>query len=129
MTINGLTAGGNAPIRERKNQLDTDSFLQLLITQLSGQDPYNAVDDKAMFEQMATLTGVQSTTEMRATMEMTRAQGLIGHKVDYTDPTTGEMKTGTVDKLTFSGNKVLLTVNGLQILTSDVYQDYGQAPK
>lgn len=127
MTINGLSSGTGSNSGARKSTLDQEAFLQLLTLQLASQDPYNAVDDKELFQQMATMTSVQGISEMRSATEMARAQAFIGHKIDYYD-SSGRIQTGVVDRITFEGSNVSLSVNGGQIQSSDVYQDYGPPP-
>ena len=125
MTINGVsTSTGVGALGGQKKELDQESFLQLLVTQLSGQNPFEPVSDKELFQQMATLTSVQGINELRHTMALTRAQGMLGHQIDFYDG-YGEMRSGVVSKIVFSGNGVMLDVDGLIVSPDRVIQDYG----
>jgi flagellar basal-body rod modification protein FlgD len=107
-----------------KTTLDSASFMQLLVAELAGQNPTSPVDDKDLFNQIATLTSVQGISEMRTATQFTRAQGLIGHKVDYYD-SDGQLQTGVVTKITFGTDSVELLVGDNQVGLSDIATDYG----
>jgi flagellar hook assembly protein FlgD len=124
MTINGLGSSLGSFGVSGRNTLDQEAFIQLLVTELSGQNPFEPLSDKDLFQQVATLTSVQGINELRVVMEMSRAQSLLGHQVDYFNA-QGELCNGIVDKLTFDGDYVYLHVNGDIIYPEDVFQDYG----
>ncbi|MEP0765522.1 MAG: hypothetical protein HRF45_03140 [Fimbriimonadia bacterium] len=125
MTINGVsTATGVGSLGGQKKELDQEAFLQILVTQLSGQNPFEPVSDKELFQQLATLTSVQGINELRHTMALTRAQGMLGHQIDFYD-SYGEQRSGVVSKIVFSGSGVMLDVDGLLVSPDRVIQDYG----
>ncbi len=57
-------------------------------------------------------------------MALTRAQGMLGHQIDFYD-SYGEQKSGVVSKIVFSGKGVLLEVDGQLVSPDTVIQDYG----
>ncbi len=127
MRIDSVTPGAVAQTTTNKGLTQQD-FMQLLVTQLAGQNPLQPMDDNQLFQQIATMGNIQGIDEMRAATEMSRAQGMLGHTVDYLDG-NGALHNGVVSKLTFDGNSVLLTVGTDQIPASGVKTDYGVMPK
>jgi flagellar basal-body rod modification protein FlgD len=126
MNIGGVasTTGTTGTSTTHKTTLDSASFMQLLVAELAGQNPTNPVDDKDLFNQIATLTNVQGISEMRTATQFTRAQGLMGHKVDYYD-SNGQLQTGKVTKVTFGTDSVQLLIGTNQVDLSSIATDYG----
>jgi len=86
--------------------LEGNAFMNLFITQLKHQDPLSPMDSSQMTSQLAQLTTVQSLSSMQKTFSsaltverLKTAQALIGHSVQYTDSTTQQTVTGTVQKV------------------------------
>ncbi|WP_082760087.1 flagellar hook assembly protein FlgD [Abyssisolibacter fermentans] len=50
-------------------QVDKDSFLKLLVTQLQNQDPLNPMDDKEFIAQMAQFSTLEQIQNLNSTME------------------------------------------------------------
>lgn len=59
----------NDKLRE-KQQLGKDAFLELMMTQLSNQDPLEPMDNAAMIEQMATFSSVEQLGAISDSMEV-----------------------------------------------------------
>ena len=103
--------------------LDFQSLLQIILTQLTFQDPLKPVDNAEFVSQLAQFASLQqsqtlndSVTSLLASQSATQATGLLGHKVDFTtDPTANaQALTGTVQSVTFSTGQPQVT-----IVTSD----------
>ena len=123
ITVDGVTydyneymASLNAKKNNRNDALGKDAFLQLLVTQMQYQDPLQPTDNTQYISQLASFSTLEQMQNMSSTMEMQRASGLVGQYVyiEETDATTGETKQveGTVDYVTYSGNKTYLSIGG-----------------
>jgi flagellar basal-body rod modification protein FlgD len=88
------------------NDLNTDQFLKLLVTELSNQDPLNPMDNSELVQQISTIRNITATTKLSSTLDvvsngqnLASATALIGKKVDaLTDK--GDEVNGVVDRVT-----------------------------
>lgn len=72
------TAKADLTAKGSKDELGQSDFLNLMITQLTNQDPTNPVDNEQFVAQMAqfsTLTGIQELNSSFATLSQTLLQG------------------------------------------------------
>jgi flagellar basal-body rod modification protein FlgD len=98
-----------------------NQFLQMLMTELQNQNPMNPnssdpmsfVTELAQFTQVEQETSTaQSTATIASGQNTASAIALLGHTVDYTDPTTGATDSGTVQSVEISSSGPTLTING-----------------
>jgi len=123
--------------KESGGSLDKDAFLRLLVTQMQYQDPLEPTDNTEYISQLATFSSLEEMQNMSSSMDMQRASGLVGQYVflEETSDTTGNTETieGTVDYVTYSGNKTYLSVGGtlysLDTLQTVADADYTLAMK
>ena len=112
-------------VKKGSNALDRDSFLKLLLTKLSHQDPIKPVEDQAFIAQMAQFSALEQmnnvSTELR-NLKKLQANQLIGKVVSGRDfinqksVITGKVSQVIHDK---DGN-LFLTVNGKRVKLDDV---------
>jgi flagellar basal-body rod modification protein FlgD len=110
---NQTTIGAATVAREPSPTLDKDSFLQLMVAKLQNQDPMNPQDDSQFVAQMAQMTSMEQMTNMSTTLTQNNAFNLIGKDVAYTDPGTGVVATGKVEKVVLTNGVPTLTINGV----------------
>lgn len=98
------------------NGLDFQSLLQIIMQQLTYQDPLKPMDNFQFVSQLAEFSQLQQTqtlntsiTSLLAAQASLQATGLLGRTVDFT-ATGGTSMTGTVKSVTFSGGQPALTV-------------------
>lgn len=98
-----------------------NQFLQMLMTELQNQNPMNPnssdpmsfVTELAQFTQVEQETDTAESTATIASGQTTAsAVSLLGHNVNYTDPTTGATDTGTVQSVDITSSGPTLTING-----------------
>jgi len=100
-------------------QLGSQEFLQLLVTQLRYQDPLNPIDDRDFLAQLAQFTALEQMTEQARWAKMTFGLGLVGNQVTYrTDE--GEVLTGVVEALRFESGTPLLSLGDREITLDQV---------
>jgi flagellar basal-body rod modification protein FlgD len=93
--------------------LDKDGFLKMLTAQLQNQDPSSQQDPNQYFQTISSMTLVEQMTNMAKQTAITGAQAMIGKSVTYTDQTTLQPVTGTVDSMTILNGEPRISVDGV----------------
>lgn len=116
----------------QKNSLGKDSFLKLLVTQLSHQDPTKPMEDKEFVAQMAQFSSLEQITNLNNGVkdlihgtEANRAFRLLGKKVDALNPITKQPVSGEVASVFLDKGEVRLRVSGQEISINDIGAVYG----
>jgi flagellar basal-body rod modification protein FlgD len=89
------------------DNLDTEQFLKLFITELQNQDPLNPMDNEQMLNQMSQIRAIESNTKLTNTLDAVRlgqsvstAASLIGKTITaLPDGTNATKITGKVDRV------------------------------
>ena len=101
--------------------INQNQFLQMLMAELKNQNPMNpnSSDPMSFVTELAQFTSVEqqtntaeSTSTIASGQNTSTAIALIGHTVNYTDPTTGATDTGTVKSVELTSSGPTLTING-----------------
>ncbi len=113
-----VSATGNSPSRDQAfgsasalNELDLDSFLNLMIAELQNQDPLNPLENDELLAQISQIREVGATDQLTQTLEsvllgqnIASATNLIGAEVvALTDE--GERVSGNVRRVTIDGGQ------------------------
>lgn len=109
--------GRPLPIRKSGyDALDKNSFLKLLVTQLSKQDPTNPMNDRDFIAQMAQFSSLEQMNNVANSMHKLRASQasqLIGKSITGKDFVTEKPLEGIVTSTIYQPNgEVLLKVGG-----------------
>src|SRR5437764_2941872 len=112
------------------SQLDSNTFLKLLVAQLKYQDPSSPSDATQFLSETAQFSVVQKLDALSAldqkVLDASRAQtaaALIGKQVTYTD-VAGKSHTGTVTGTTLGQEIPNVTVDG-QVVSLDALSAVG----
>jgi flagellar basal-body rod modification protein FlgD len=105
--------------------LNQSDFLQLLVTQLSSQDPMNPVSDAEFIGQMAQFSTLQETQNMQESVAGLQANNLLGQTVQVQN-SQGQTDTGAVSSILFESGSPELIVNS-QPYTLDQVLSISQA--
>lgn len=97
-----------------------DAFLQVLVAELSHQDPTNALDPAQLVAQLAQLTTVEQLQQVRETQAWETAVLLLGRQVTGLDPATGGTVSGTVFGILRGAGGPELQVGGSSIPLANV---------
>lgn len=89
--------------------LDKDAFLQLLVAQMKYQDPLQPTSNTEYISQLATFSELEEMQNVSASMDMSRANALVGQYV-FMNEENG-FAEGPVDYVVYQGGKVYLSVN------------------
>jgi flagellar basal-body rod modification protein FlgD len=117
----GTTSTTAATAAQNSMPINQNQFLQMLMAELKNQNPMNpnSSDPMQFVTELAQFTSVEqqtytaeSTQTMAAGQNNATAIALIGHTVNYTDPTTKASATGVVQSVEFTSSGPTLTING-----------------
>ncbi|MEQ8791426.1 MAG: flagellar hook capping FlgD N-terminal domain-containing protein [Pirellulaceae bacterium] len=85
--------------------LDLNSFIDLMIAELQNQDPLNPIDNSQMLQQITQIREIGSSDKLSQTLDsvllgqnLTTASSLIGKQVSALSDTNGDVE-GIVDKV------------------------------
>ena len=109
---NEYTAAVNQQTKGKGSELDKDSFLLLMVTQMKNQDPLNPMDDTQYVSQLAQYSsleqlmnlndGMSSLTDATNNQQMLNATSYIGKEVGITGNSIGKTtENGVVKTSTF----------------------------
>lgn len=105
--------------KERSTEINSDTFLKLMLEQLKNQDPTNPMDNREFLTQQAQFTQIEELQKLNSSFTkgtiITQASALVGKQVVLQDPNNDkEIISGVVDFATFEDNQACLSVNGTQ---------------
>jgi flagellar basal-body rod modification protein FlgD len=113
--VNGAEYFGVKAAPKRK-ELDMQAFIELLVAQLSNQNPLEPMNDRDFFAQMAQLGTVQGMDKMNKSLDVAQASALMGKTVTalrpMSDTSSGfnEVVTGKVEKLSIRNGEYILSI-------------------
>ncbi len=127
------------------NELGRDAYLQLLVEQISNQDPLEPVSNEQMVAHLAQFSSLEqmqnlneSFTQLASGFEFLNsnidqlnfisAQGMLGKFVEGIGM-DGEVLSGSVESVHLDGSVVVLTVDGKPMPMSGVIGIANQAPQ
>ena len=108
----------------KSSTITMDSFLSLMIAELSNQDFNNATDTSEFTQQLAVYAQVESMSQMVEYSQINYASSLIGKDVAVLEPTTQQIKYGKVDALNMMNGELEVFVDGVTYGVNDVIQVY-----
>jgi flagellar basal-body rod modification protein FlgD len=126
------TAGTAAAGKTSSLPVTQNQFLQMMMAELKNQNPMspNSSDPMQFVTELAQFTSLeqqvntaQSTSTIASGQSTASAIALIGHTVNYIDPTTGAQTSGSVQSVQLTSSGPTLTIGGTSgISPSAVYQ-------
>jgi len=107
-TSSPASSSANGTGSQTLNQAD---FLQLLVTQMSSQDPLNPESDTDFAAQLAQFSSLQESQDMQSDLQNIQATGLIGQVVTVLPKTGGSSVTGVVSSVQVAAGVPSIIVN------------------
>ena len=112
-TAINTTAGSPNTTTNANSTLTQANFLQLLVTQMTSQDPLNPESDTDFAAQLAQFSALQESTAMAGSMSTMQASSLIGATVSVSSATnSSDEVTGLVTAVDMSSGTPEIQVNG-----------------
>ncbi len=127
---------GNASTRQTGqslNELDSTEFLDIILTELSNQDPLAPNDTQALLEQLSSLRNIESQLSLEESLEklviqnsLAQAGSLIGKVVEGVDANSDKVSGEVVSVRVNDGEATLQLDTGRQLSLSTVSLISGQ---
>ena len=123
-SINSATATNSqtntdAAASPSSQMLSEQDFLNLLVTQMTSQDPMNPISNQDLLGQMVQFGNLQNNTNMQSLLTgmqsgqtFTSANSLIGRQVNLQVDASGNTTQGVVSGVDVSTGTPLIIVNG-----------------
>lgn len=123
-----------------QQQLDKDAFTQLLVTQLRNQDPLSPQSNEELAAQLAQFSSLEQMELVNENLvglarlqqgnalvdQLTGASVLVGQRVGYVDPQTGQMIEGDVQYAKVQDGQVYLGIDGVDVPLAQVAEVLGE---
>lgn len=96
------------------SSMDKEAFLQLLVAQMKYQDPLEPTSNTEYISQFATFSELEQMQNMSASMDLSRASGLVGEMVYVKTTDSAGNPTyvvGKVDYVYYENGKAYLSIN------------------
>ncbi|MGF6415807.1 flagellar hook assembly protein FlgD [Paraburkholderia sp. MM5482-R1] len=115
MATNPISSSSDVGNRIDSIGLDMQSLLQIILTQLTYQDPLKPVDNFEFVSQLAQFTSLEQTRQITdkiddllSVQSATQTLGLLGHNVDVQTDTA--LLSGIVKSVSFKDSQPQLTI-------------------
>jgi flagellar basal-body rod modification protein FlgD len=125
-TLNTQTTSGDSLTSSSSTNsvVDSDTFLTLLMAEMQNQDPLEPTSNTEWVSQYATFTQVEQMSEMADSIDMLRANSLVGQDVimKVTSSSTGDTTytRGKVEYASFENGEAILVIDGNKYALSDL---------
>jgi len=113
-----------------QNELDSDAFLKLLITELRFQDPLNPMNDREFMTQLAQLSSLEATQNLQLSSQalgLMQSAAFVGKTVEIIG-SEGDIKIGVVDEVQFENSAPVLVVAGERVGLGNVLRVINSSP-
>ncbi len=108
--------GSQAPNHDAFQNLNLDTFLKLLITELQSQDPMKPMENSEILQQVSQIRAIESNTRLTSTLEsvalgqnMATASNLLGRTISGLDDQSNRVQ-GKVDRVSVADGAARLHV-------------------
>lgn len=112
---------------EQNSALDKTSFLELLVAQLSNQDPLEPIKNEDFGAQLAQYSSLEEMVKMNETMtelfagnSIGQASSLIGKDVYGIDSSSGDLVEGVVESITVLDGVPFLNIGDKSLRLYDI---------
>jgi flagellar basal-body rod modification protein FlgD len=118
--------GAQSPNYDAFQNLNLDTFIKLLVTELQNQDPMNPMDNAQILQQVSQIRAIESNTRLTSTLEavllgqnVSTASSLLGRTISGLDDSSSPV-TGKVDKVSVAEGKATLHIGDKTVSLQNV---------
>jgi flagellar basal-body rod modification protein FlgD len=129
--VTGYATAALADVSGPEQTLGKDAFLQLLITELSNQDPLQPMQDRDFIAQLAQLSTLEQMSSMNSGLEVLRliqATAFVGKNVEAV-ASDGTRVSGAVTEVKFAESGPILVVEDKLVTLNNVLRVFAQQPE
>ena len=126
--IGGAELGSVVSTAGNRASVSRDQFLQILVAELTNQDPMDPLDNGEFMQQLVGLQSLEQTAALTDSLksferfiQMSSASALIGHTIKGIT-VEGEQVEGTVSRVVMEGSQVNLVVDGHRVPVTSVVE-------
>ena len=103
-------------VNTNSSKLDQNTFLKLLVTQMTHQDPLNPQDQQQMLAQLAQFSQVETMNNVQDGQSKLQATGLLGKTISasYIENNAPASVKGLVTNVKFDASGIFLTMQGVE---------------
>src|ERR1051325_2867157 len=123
MTAMPVSAPSQNQVKSTKNQLQTDDFIKMMLTQLQNQDPLEPAKNQEILAQMSQIGQLQTANQLQDTLkgltlqnQLGSAGNLIGKLVQGLDANNDNV-SGLVSSVRVENNQVFLELDNGKTLS------------
>jgi len=127
--------GAQAPNHDAFQDLNLDTFIKLLVTELQNQDPMSPMDNAQILQQVSQIRAIESNTRLTSTLEavllgqnVSTASSLLGRTISGLDDGSNPV-TGKVDKVSVAEGKATLHVGDKTVSLKNVGEIFPEGAK
>ncbi len=132
--VGAVTPAATDVSTEPGGALGKDEFLELLMAQMSNQDPLEPMDSQATIAQLAQFSSLEQMQNLNAQMSVSRRSGelvgsaqLIGNRINA-QLVSGQQIQGVVEEVKWEDNDLLLQIDGAAYSIKQLQTLQGIAP-
>ena len=121
-----VQTSGESSFEDAYAKLDGEAFLQLLVAQLTHQNPLEPMKNQEFMSQLTDMSSLEELQKISAAFDHAAAAGrlglgasLLGRQVQWRDA-TGEEVAGTVEEVIKTDEELTLSVEGVPVPLSAV---------
>lgn len=129
--VSSTTTAADRTGATAKNTLSRQDFLNIMLSEMTHQDPMNPVDNQQFLSQLSQLESLQAMNSlsdniasMLAVQQLGSASALIGKTVEGKGA-NGEALAGVVEKVVIQNGAVSVVVGGTQLPFANVQSVQG----
>lgn len=93
------------------SELDKDAFLNLLVAEMSNQDPLNPMEDRDFMAQLAQFSALEQMQNVNTSTIQSRGMDLVGKAV-IASAGADSYVSGIVDSVIYNAGKTYLSIGG-----------------
>lgn len=111
MISNAIQAESQNYMTTATSELDKDAFLNLLVTEMSNQDPLNPMEDRDFMAQLAQFSALEQMQNVNTSTIQSRGMELVGKAV-IASVSGDSYISGLVDSVIYNAGKTYLNIDG-----------------